>query len=106
MNENDPYAQYQSLGQMTQEEMIRAMNAAQQNVPLSSNLLGNAGMQAVQTPWTYYQQRVYPKMIAPQSWLNRRSLQQPARATTKLLIAVIGIAVFAAVGVLAGFIER
>ncbi len=56
------------------------------------------------TNWTIYENQVVYQ--APNRWLHRGSLQQPARTTTKLLIAVIGIAVFATVGVLAGFIER
>ncbi len=42
--------------------------------------------------------------FAPASFRHPRPMK--ARTSTKLLIAVIGIAVFATVGVLAGFIER
>ncbi len=56
------------------------------------------------TRWTIYKNQVAYQ--APERWIERRSLQQPARTSTKLLIAVIGIAVFVAFGVYAGFIER
>ncbi len=56
------------------------------------------------TNWTIYKSQVTYQ--APERWIERRSLQHRAHAITKLLIAVIGIAVFATVGVLAGFIER
>ncbi len=50
-------------------------------------------------------QIVSPRDFAPASFRHPRPMTR-ARTSTKLLIAVIGIAVFAAVGVLAGFIER
>ncbi len=49
-------------------------------------------------------QVVSPRQFAPASFRHPQPMK--ARTTTKLLIAVIGIAVFATVGVLAGFIER
>ncbi len=49
-------------------------------------------------------QIVTPRQFAPASFRHPRPMK--ARTSTKLLIAVIGIAVFATVGVLAGFIER
>lgn len=49
-------------------------------------------------------QKVTRANFAPASFRHPRPMK--ARTSTKLLIAVIGIAVFATVGVLAGFIER
>ncbi len=65
------------------------------------------------TDWRYFDiastdalrdQKVTRGQFAPASFRHPRPMK--ARTSTKLLIAVIGIAVFATVGVLAGFIER
>ncbi len=65
------------------------------------------------TDWRYFDiastdalrdQKIMRGHFAPASFRHPQPMK--ARTTTKLLIAVIGIAVFAAVGVLAGFIER
>ncbi len=63
------------------------------------------------TPWRYTDLRrhsdagQFRKYVEFEAFTRRDSLKRP-RTTTKLLIAVIGIAVFATVGILAGFIER
>ena len=67
----------------------------------------------IPTDWRYFDiastdalrdQKVTRRDFAPASFRHPRPMK--ARTSTKLLIAVIGIAVFATVGVLAGFIER
>ncbi len=65
------------------------------------------------TDWRYFDiastdalrdQKVTRAQFAPAFFRHPRPMK--ARTTTKLLIAVIGIAVFVAFGIQAGFIER
>ncbi len=82
---------------MKQENAIRhLLEAQQQSIPVWSNEIS-----AAQTPWTHYPQRVYPKFIAPQSWLSRKSLQEPSRYARAF---GIGFCMLVAVGVVAGLI--